>query len=278
MAQLANLQLVAQNPLEALNPFIRVGHSLERVFMHLGGADRSGGPYVIPHVSIESYMVYTNNVPCGHMRAPAKPQVVFAVESHMDMVAREMGLDPYEFRLKNILHNGDVNPVGGGWQDIRAEETLRAGAEASNWTGVKAKPNWGRGMAISDQPSGAGRSAASVSMDATGKVALQMSLWDTGTGAHTILRQVVAPDLLVYISEFQQRGAPVRASSKVSHDAGEIKAGALVKVLVVVAVGQRQARDAIQVEGIINHRGQFLVAPFEPQAVGLFHRADQRVV
>ena len=51
----------------------------------LGGADRSGGPYVIPNVAIDSYMVYTNNVPCGHMRAPAKPQTIFAVESHMDL-------------------------------------------------------------------------------------------------------------------------------------------------------------------------------------------------
>ena len=169
--------------------------------VYLGGADRSGGPYLIPHVSIDSYMVYTNNVPCGHMRAPAKPQVTFAVESHMDMVAREMGLDPYEFRLRNILHNGDVNPVGGSWQAIRAEETLRAGALAADWSGAKAKPHWGRGMAISDQPSGAGRSAASVSMDSAGKAALQMSLWDTGTGAHTILRQVVAEELTVPVDD-----------------------------------------------------------------------------
>ena len=40
--------------------------------VYLGGADRAGGPYVIPHVNIDGYMVYTNNVPCGHMRAPAK--------------------------------------------------------------------------------------------------------------------------------------------------------------------------------------------------------------
>ena len=169
--------------------------------VYLGGADRSGGPYVIPHVNIDSYMVYTNNVPCGHMRAPAKPQVIFAVESHMDMVARELGLDPYEFRLRNILHNGDVNPVGGSWQDIRAEDTLRAGAEAADWSGAKPKLHWGRGMAMSDQPSGAGRSAASVTMDGTGKATLQMSLWDTGTGAHTVLRQIVAEELAIPVDD-----------------------------------------------------------------------------
>jgi CO/xanthine dehydrogenase Mo-binding subunit len=80
-----------------------------RVF--IGGADHGGGPYRIPHVRIDSYMVYTNNVPCGHMRSPGKPQVAFAVESHMDMLAQELGLDPYEFRLRNILKDGDTTPV-----------------------------------------------------------------------------------------------------------------------------------------------------------------------
>ena len=59
--------------------------------VYIRGADHSGGPYRIPHVQIDSSMVYTNNVPCGHMRAPGKPQVAFAVESHMDMMARESG-------------------------------------------------------------------------------------------------------------------------------------------------------------------------------------------
>ena len=185
--------------------------------VYLGGADRSGGPYLIPHVSIASYMVYTNNVPCGHMRAPAKPQVTFAVESHMDMVAREMGLDPYEFRLRNILHDGDVNPVGGSWQDIRAEETLRAGAVAADWSGAKTKPHWGRGMAISDQPSGTGQSAASVCMDGAGRATLRMSLWDTGTGAHTILRQVVAEELTIPVDDVSLE---VRDTDAVPFDSG----------------------------------------------------------
>ena len=101
--------------------------------VYIRGADHSGGPYRIPHVQIDSYMVYTNNVPCGHMRAPGKPQVAFAVESHMDMMARELGLDPYEFRLRNILQDGDANPVGEKLHHIRAEETLRKAAEAMGW-------------------------------------------------------------------------------------------------------------------------------------------------
>ena len=164
-----------------------------RVF--IGGADHGGGPYRIPHVRIDSYMVYTNNVPCGHMRSPGKPQVAFAVESHMDMLAKELGLDPYAFRLRNILQDGDATPVGGNLQQIRAEDTLRQAAEAAHWGRTDKPANVGLGMAISDQSQGAGQSSAAVTMDASGEVKLFMSLWDTGTGAHTIMRQLVAETL-----------------------------------------------------------------------------------
>ena len=164
-----------------------------RVF--IGGADHGGGPYRIPHVRIDSYMVYTNNVPCGHMRSPGKPQVAFAVESHMDMLAKELGLDPYAFRLRNILQDGDATPVGGNLQQIRAEDTLRQAAEAAHWGRTDKPAHVGLGMAISDQSQGAGQSSAAVTMDASGEVKLFMSLWDTGTGAHTIMRQLVAETL-----------------------------------------------------------------------------------
>lgn len=163
--------------------------------VYIRGADHSGGPYQIPHVHIESLMVYTNNVPCGHMRSPGKPQVAFAVESHMDMMAKELGLDPYAFRLRNILQDGDTTPVGEALQHIRAEETLRRAAEAIDWGTTARKPYVGRGLAIADQSQGAGQSSASVTIDAQGQVNLYMSLWDTGTGAHTIMRQIVAETL-----------------------------------------------------------------------------------
>ena len=181
--------------------------------VHLRGADHSGGPYNIPHVQIDSYMVYTNNVPCGHMRSPAKPQVGFAVESHMDMIAQELGLDPYELRLRNILKPGDTSPVGEAWQDIRAEETLRTAARAAGWGQTKNSSGksagesagnrigFGRGIAIADQTQGSGQSAATVSMDASGQVTLFMSLWDTGTGASTVMRQVAAEALTIPVDD-----------------------------------------------------------------------------
>ena len=205
----------------------------------LGGADRAGGPYVIPNVAIDSYMVYTNNVPCGHMRAPAKPQITFAVESHMDMIAREMGFDPLEFRLRNLMHDGDLSPTGAAWKDIRAEETLRGAAQAAGWDGPRAnasgKVHVGLGIAISDQPPGAGQSAAKVTMDDSAKVVLHMSLWDTGTGAHTILRQVVAEELTIPVEDVSIVAEDTNAvefesgpgGSRVTYTAGQTVLGAV---------------------------------------------------
>ena len=99
------------------------------------------------------------------MRSPAKPQVVFAVESHMDRIAREMGLDPYQFRMMNVLQEGDQAPTGGVWQEIRAEETLRQAAGKAGWDKPKTGPQQGRGMAISDMAPGTGKSTATVAMD-----------------------------------------------------------------------------------------------------------------
>ena len=189
--------------------------------VHLRGADHSGGPYRIPNVHINSYMVYTNNIPCGHMRAPAKPQVAFAVESHMDLIAREMGIDPYEFRMLNVLKDGDSNPVGEEWLNVRAGEVLQKAAEAAGWSQPKRTSDSGayvgRGISISDQPPGSGQSSAEIQMDADGKATLLMSLWDTGTGAHTVLRQVVAETLAIPIEDV---GVVIRDTDAVGFESG----------------------------------------------------------
>ncbi len=172
--------------------------------VYLRGADHLCGVYRIPHARIDSYMVYTNNVPKGHMRSPAKPQVVFAVEAHTDLIAREMGIDPYQFRQMNLLRDGDASPVGHVWQDIRAEETLQRAADAVGWETPKPhNPELltGRGLAITDLSQGVGRFAAKISMNSTGRPTLHMAFWDTGTGSHTVLRQMVAQELSVPVEE-----------------------------------------------------------------------------
>ena len=70
------------------------------------------GPYDVPNVSVDSYVVYTNNPPCGAMRGFGAVQACFAYESQMDRVAAALGLDPVEFRLRNAIETGGTMPTG----------------------------------------------------------------------------------------------------------------------------------------------------------------------
>jgi xanthine dehydrogenase D subunit len=70
------------------------------------------GPYDVPNAQIESHILYTNNPPCGAMRGFGAVQVCFAHEAQMDKLARELGMDPLELRLKNAMRPGIKFPFG----------------------------------------------------------------------------------------------------------------------------------------------------------------------
>ena len=166
-----------------------------------GSRQAGGGPYRVPNFRIDSYMVYTNNVPCGSYRAPGEPQAVFAVESHTDMIAREMGLDPYELRLRNVVQEGDTSGTGQFFQHVRGEETLRRAAEAADWGGPKAGPYVGRGMALGQRPQGQAVFTAKVELDESGRATLYSTVPDTGVGFYTVARQVIAEDLGIPVED-----------------------------------------------------------------------------
>ena len=170
--------------------------------VYLRGADHLCGVYKVPHAKIDSYTIYTNNVPRGHMRSPAKPQVVFAVESHMDMIAQGLGMDAYQFRLKNVMREGDSSPIGHKWQQIKAIETLEAAAKAAGMD-QPTPPNTGRGMAMTDLVQGTGQFSAKIGLNHEGNPQLHMAFWDTGTGSHTVLRQMVAEELTLDTEDVQ---------------------------------------------------------------------------
>ena len=205
--------------------------------VYLRGADHLCGVYKVPHAKIDSYTVYTNNVPRGHMRSPAKPQVVFAVESHMDMIAQELGMDAYQFRLKNVMREGDSSPIGHHWQQIKALETLEAAAKAAG-SDQQLPPNTGRGMAMTDLVQGTGQFAAKISLSEDGDPQLHMAFWDTGTGSHTVLRQMVAEELtldtedvqIVLESTAKMPYSSGSGGSRVMHTAGRAVVNAAIEL------------------------------------------------
>jgi CO/xanthine dehydrogenase Mo-binding subunit len=162
--------------------------------VNLGGASKAGGPYKIPNVHIEGLQVYTNTIPGGFMRAPGEPQTAFATESHMDCVARELGMDPLDFRLKNLIEDGDQDPIGTRYQNIRGKETLEAAADASGYRDPKPQ-NVGRGIAMSERAAAGGESHAAVTLSNDGSVVVNTSIFEPGTGTYTVLRKIVAQEL-----------------------------------------------------------------------------------
>ncbi len=136
--------------------------------VNLGGAAKAGGPYRIPHVQLEGTQIYTNTIPGGFMRAPGEPQVAFASESHMDLIARGLGMDPLEFRLKNLLEPGDEDPTGMRYQEIRARETLEAAISKSDYRSPK-PAGVGRGIAIGERTTAGGESHSAVSYNWMGR-------------------------------------------------------------------------------------------------------------
>lgn len=159
-----------------------------------GGYRRIAGPYRIPHLLIEACAVYTNNNPCGQYRAPGQPQSIFAVESHMDILARELGIDPLDFRLLNVLTEGEAAPTGEKWHDLRGREVLETAARLGNWRDSRPK-GMGLGIALTYRHTGEGKSGASVKVNADGSIEVLTGATDTGTGSWTILRQIVAEEL-----------------------------------------------------------------------------------
>jgi CO/xanthine dehydrogenase Mo-binding subunit len=162
----------------------------------VGGGRKAGGVYRIPNTRIESIVVYTNHVPGGFMRAPGDSQMNFAIESHMDEIARRLGIDPLEFRVKNMIVEGETDAAGELWRDLYWRECLDAAVAASAW-GKPKPPNVGRGVAITHRHIGEGEAESIVRVDTDGRVTVVSGTPDAGMGAHVMQQQIAAAVLTV---------------------------------------------------------------------------------
>ncbi len=166
---------------------------------NLPGIAEIAGPYKIPHVQIDAYQVYTNTVPCGFHRSPGEVQGIFAGESHMDLIAQELGMDPLELRIRNVIQDGDATPVGRSYLDVQGEAVLREAGRLSGWDTPKAE-NVGRGIALGHRSQGGGQTTINITVNADGSVLAASSIYDPGMGNHTMAQQVTADELGIDVS------------------------------------------------------------------------------
>jgi CO/xanthine dehydrogenase Mo-binding subunit len=165
------------------------------------------GPYEVENIDIESRCVYTNNPFCGAMRGFVTPQMAIAHESHMDLMAEKLGMDPLELRLLNAFKPGSETAtgqkltVGVGIGDCL--EALRPHYEWAKtvWRTGETEPYKKRGIGLGGMWYGIGNtgvrnpSTAKIKMDLGGNVSLYTGCADIGQGSTTILAQIAAESL-----------------------------------------------------------------------------------
>ncbi len=165
----------------------------------LPGCMLIGGYYRCDNIDIKGYEVLTNKVSVGALRAPGAHNATFAIESHMDIMAKELGLDPLEVRLKNAVAEGDLMPNGQTYPAIGLRECLEAIAESDVWRRrreVEATPNRGVGLAVGGWLGGLQPASAIVCLNADGTVNVTVGSADI-SGTNTSFQQITAEVLNV---------------------------------------------------------------------------------
>jgi CO/xanthine dehydrogenase Mo-binding subunit len=162
----------------------------------------AGGPYNIPHCNYTTYAVYTNLPPAGPYRGVGASHVCWAYESEMDEIARRLGMDPLDIRLKNLLQENDRFITGEPMISVGVSECARRAAESIGWqhgaeqaarAGITVR---GKGLAVAiKSTSTPSTSAASVRLNADGSAILLTSSAEIGQGAQTSLAQIVGDTL-----------------------------------------------------------------------------------
>ncbi|MBZ5701791.1 MAG: molybdopterin-dependent oxidoreductase [Acidobacteriia bacterium] len=165
------------------------------------------GPYQFPHALIHGRVVYTNNTLAGAMRGFGAPQVAFAIESQMDIMAARLGIDPLEFRLMNRRRSSAAEATP---QDLEQEAAYRETLEAvrpyyehalrARQASAPRDGRWRRGVGIASMRYGIGYATAqppetALELESDGRVRLFTGAMDMGQGTDTALALIVTGEL-----------------------------------------------------------------------------------
>jgi len=159
----------------------------------LPGGGYSTVPYNIPDAKIEASSVYTNTIPGAHVRAPADVQVFFAWEQHVDIIARELGIDALELRMLNVVREGEAalstehlyRPQG-----VAVLDALKRDFESR-----PLPAGTGRGFALVCRHTGGGKTAVDATLTADGTITVVCGVPDQGSGIFTAVRRIMGATL-----------------------------------------------------------------------------------
>src|SRR5262249_23404287 len=157
--------------------------------------------YPIPNVHIDGFVVHTNTIPGGALRAFGVPQTVFALESLVEMAAHELGMDPAELRLKNVPRDEQcpvVYPMGHSIDSTSIADCIKKATDEIGWTEREERPGIGYGMAIALKHTSCRHpaidtdlSSVRMKIETDGTVSVYSSDVPHGQGHETMVAQIV---------------------------------------------------------------------------------------
>lgn len=185
--------------------------------------------YRCPNVKLEGKTVYSNNRITSALRGFGVPMFMFALESHVDSISSQLGVDPIDFRLRNIVREGDTTPTGFKITTCGLERCIKKAAELTGWrkkrrlrkTGQERR--YGIGLAVAMQPCGSKLfedvdiSYAEAKVDDDGIIVISTGCADTGAGSRTGLAMIAAEELGVDLRDIRIISGD---TSKIPFDAG----------------------------------------------------------
>jgi CO/xanthine dehydrogenase Mo-binding subunit len=157
-----------------------------------------GSMYKWPSFDLRGFEVLTHKPSVAAYRAPVAPQTIFAIESQMEQIARDLGLDPVEFRMRHLIQEGDPMVNGQPWQSNGAKQVLTRIAEHPHW---KTRKQWvaagkngkrrGVGLALGGWLGGLQPTGATVRLNPDGSLAVLTGQVDIA-GTNIALAQIAA--------------------------------------------------------------------------------------
>jgi len=195
------------------------------IYLDTGGYDDNGpqvtarsatrilGPYWIPNIRTHAYQVYTNTGSAGSYRAIGAPQVIFAGESQIEILAAKLGMDPAELRAKNLLKRGQELRPGLKGIDANLSASLKTLVRASHWKQARKNRSAALGMGCAITNAGATPvSVAMIRMQSDGIANIAAGSTEMGQGVRTTLTQIAAEELTLPMEQFRVLGADTKVT------------------------------------------------------------------
>ncbi len=268
-----------------------------------------------PNIQFYADIVYTNTPPSGAFRGYGVPQGYWALDRHMEKIARAMGFDPLEFRLKNAIRPGEYHPFSTAWNEGREprpeiihtvglEQCVQQGKAAISWDDKFGNEDWRNAGAQKRKGIGAAlvmqgtaipyldMGGASIKMNDDGSFNLLVGATDLGTGSDTVLAQMAAEvlgvpveDILCYSSDTDftpfDKGAYASSTTYISGTAA-VRAAEIVaekiKARAAKMLGNQVTPANIRLENRQAIAPDGRAVPLSEVALESLHRSNQEQI